>query len=84
MRKTMTLRTSPEVCSESITITVENGVIESVVFQGGCPGNLAGISKLAAGMPVVEVIRRLKGNCCGSKNTSCPDQLAQILEKHFL
>jgi uncharacterized protein (TIGR03905 family) len=83
MQKTMTLPTSPAVCSECVAITVEDGCVKSAVFRGGCPGNLAGISKLVEDMPVQEVIRRLRGIRCGSKNTSCPDQLARLLEEHF-
>ncbi|MDE6165451.1 MAG: TSCPD domain-containing protein, partial [Muribaculaceae bacterium] len=30
---------------------------------------------------VGEVIKRLRGIKCGTKNTSCPDQLAQALEQ---
>ena len=83
MQKTVTLPVSPAVCSECVTITVEDGIVTSAVFRGGCPGNLAGISQLVAGMPVQEVIRRLHGIRCGAKATSCPDQLARLLEEHF-
>ena len=83
MQKTVTLPVSPAVCSECVTITVEDGIVTSAGFRGGCPGNLAGISQLVAGMPVQEVIRRLRGIRCGAKATSCPDQLARLLEEHF-
>ena len=83
MQKSVTLPVSPAVCSECVTITVEDGIVTSVVFRGGCPGNLAGISRLVAGMPVREVILRLRGIRCGGKDTSCPDQLACLLEEHF-
>ena len=83
MQKSVTLPVSPAVCSECVTITVEDGIVTSAVFRGGCPGNLAGISRLVAGMPVQEVIRRLRGIRCGAKETSCPDQLARLLEEHF-
>lgn len=52
----------------------------SVSFQDGCDGNLQGISRLVEGMPVREVIKRLKGISCDGKGTSCPDQLAKALE----
>jgi len=48
---------------------------------GGCNGNLQGIGALVKGMPAQEAITRLKGIRCGAKPTSCPDQLAQGLEK---
>ena len=66
-------------CSRSITISVDNGVVESVTFTSGCNGNLQGISKLVTGMKVEDVIERLKGIDCGGKGTSCPDQLANAL-----
>lgn len=68
------------VCSSAIDIEVDGDVIRSVVFTGGCHGNLQGISKLVEGMKVEDAISRLKGIRCGFKNTSCPDQLAQALE----
>ena len=66
--------------SNAIDINVNNGIIESVSFTGGCNGNLQGISSLVKGMKVEEAIERLKGIKCGFKSTSCPDQLAQALE----
>jgi len=68
-------------CSTSIDIELKDGVIESVVFTGGCHGNLQGISALVKGMTPEEAISRLKGIRCGFKSTSCPDQLACALEK---
>lgn len=67
-------------CSSSIDVNVENGIIQSVSFVGGCNGNLQGISSLVKGMKVEDAISRLKGIRCGFKNTSCPDQLALALE----
>lgn len=66
-------------CSRSITIEVEDGMIQEVSFQGGCNGNLKGISSIVQGMPVDEVIKRLEGIPCGFRKTSCPDQLAKAL-----
>ena len=68
------------VCSKAIDIDVNNGVIQSVSFSGGCNGNLQGISSLVQGMKIEEAISRLKGINCGYKSTSCPDHLAQALE----
>lgn len=68
------------VCSSSIDIEVEEGVIKFVQFFGGCNGNLQGISSLVTGMKVEDAISKLKGIKCGFKNTSCPDQLALALE----
>lgn len=69
------------VCSNTIDVQVEDGVIKSVEFTGGCNGNLQGISRLVAGMKVEDAIGRLKGIKCGFKSTSCPDQLACALQE---
>lgn len=69
------------VCSSMIDIQVEDGIIKSVEFTGGCHGNLQGISALVKGMKKEEAIERLKGIRCGFKNTSCPDQLAIALSQ---
>ena len=67
-------------CSTAIDIEVNDGIIDSVSFIGGCNGNLQGISSLVKGMKVEDAISKLKGIRCGFKSTSCPDQLAQALE----
>ena len=69
------------VCSQLMTIDVENAIIKKVEVKGGCSGNLQGISKLLVGMPVKEAIEKMEGIRCGNKSTSCPDQLAQALRK---
>ena len=48
--------------------------IESVEGLGGCNGNLKG-------MKAEDAIERMKGTLCGSKPTSCPDQIAITLEE---
>lgn len=67
------------VCSSTITFEIENDIVTSVQFVGGCNGNLKGISSLVVGMKVDDVIERLEGIRCGFKSTSCPDQLAKAL-----
>lgn len=69
------------VCSQQIELTLDNNIIRKVVFYGGCHGNTQGISALIEGMPAAEAIRRLRGIDCHGKGTSCPDQLAQALER---
>ena len=69
------------VCSQLMSIDVEDGKIEKVEVKGGCSGNLQGISALLVGMPVKEAIANMEGIHCGFKSTSCPDQLAQALKK---
>ncbi len=68
------------VCSSTINFEVEDGIITSLQFIGGCNGNLKGISSLCVGMKVQDVIERLEGIKCGFKSTSCPDQLAKALK----
>lgn len=68
------------VCSRQIEVAVEDGIVKSVRFTGGCHGNTQGLSALVAGMPASTVIDRLKGIDCKGKGTSCPDQLAKALE----
>ena len=66
-------------CSRSIELEVENGIVKSVVFVGGCSGNTQGLAKLVEGMKTDEAVKRLSGIKCGFKNTSCPDQLAKAI-----
>ena len=68
------------VCSQQIDLDVEDGIIRSVKFFGGCSGNTQGVARLAEGRSIDEVIGLLKGIRCGMKPTSCPDQLARALE----
>jgi len=68
-------------CSREIILEVEDNIIKSVRFIGGCPGNTAGVAKLAVGRKVDEVIDLLSGITCGPKPTSCPDQLAKALKE---
>lgn len=68
------------VCAKQIRLAVNHGILTQVSFEDGCDGNSQGLSRLLEGMPVAEVIRRLKGISCEGKTTSCPDQLAKALE----
>ena len=68
------------VCAQQIIFSIDDGIVNKVAFYGGCSGNLNGIARLIEGMEIEEVIAKLRGITCGSKNTSCPDQLATALE----
>lgn len=68
------------VCSQSIEIEVDDGIILDVKFYGGCNGNLKGIGELVKGMNIDDVIGKLKDIKCGFKDTSCPAQLAIALQ----
>ncbi len=69
-------------CSRAVEFEVENGVITSCEFIGGCAGNTKGVAKLATGRTVDEVIETLEGIQCGIRGTSCPDQLAKALKEY--
>ncbi len=69
------------VCSKKINFELEDGIVKNVMFEGGCNGNLKGISALVDGLPATSVISKLKGVTCGKRPTSCPDQLAKALEE---
>lgn len=67
-------------CADKIDIEIENGLIKSAQFHGGCQGNLQGIAQLVKGMDAESVKALLSGIKCGRKSTSCPDQLAKAIE----
>ena len=68
-------------CSRQIKIQIEDGIIRSVQFVGGCNGNTKGIAALVTGMKAEDVVARLKGTDCGGRGTSCTDQLAIAIEQ---
>ena len=67
------------VCSRHMDIDIEDGRIQALRIEGGCSGNLQGLSSLLLGMKVEDAISRLSGIHCGARTTSCPDQLAVAL-----
>lgn len=69
------------VCARSIDFEVEGNVIKSVHFNGGCLGNTSGLSKLAVGRTIDELIEKLEGTLCRN-GTSCPDQFAKALKSY--
>ncbi len=69
------------VCSKEVSFSVADGRLKGVKFVNGCPGNLEAMARLLEGMPLKEAIAKLRGIACGSKPTSCSDQLARVLEK---
>ena len=70
------------VCSQELSFALDDqNCVHNVRFLGGCPGNLAAISKLVEGADATQVAKLLKGNDCGGKGTSCADQLARALEQ---
>ncbi|MFV0479731.1 MAG: TIGR03905 family TSCPD domain-containing protein [Anaerorhabdus sp.] len=71
------------VCAQEMTFEYEGDVITAVNITAGCSGNLQGICKLIEGRKVEEVVSVLEGIRCGTRNTSCPDQIAQALKNNF-
>ena len=70
-------------CSRTIEVELDGKTIQRVQFTGGCPGNLAGISKMVEGMEIDFVIEKFAGTRCGNRPTSCPDQLAVALREAY-
>lgn len=63
-------------CSKRIDFDLEENVVHNVTFIGGCNGNTQGVAALCEGLTVEQIEERLKGIQCGTKGTSCVDQLA--------
>lgn len=72
-----------KVCANKMELSIKDNTIEDVEILGGCPGSSQGMAKLIVGMNVHEAVKRLKGIPCGSRNTSCPDQLSLALESYL-
>lgn len=70
-------------CSTHIQLELEGNILKKVKFINGCDGNAQGIARLAEGMTVEEIVKRLSGIRCESKCTSCPDQLAKAVEEAY-
>ena len=70
-------------CSSMISFDLNGNVVSNIQFLNGCNGNLKAVSKLCDGMTVEYIEEKLKGNLCGSKGTSCVDQLAIAVRKAY-
>ena len=68
-------------CSTKIFFSIENNRLRNVRFVQGCDGNLKALSILVEGAPADEVMRKLRGIRCGTKDTSCADQLATAIAR---
>lgn len=80
MEQKLTYTTSGT-CSRLIELMAEDGRLTDVRFVGGCDGNLKGIRQLVVGMKLEDVRQKLQGIRCGSKPTSCPDQLSRAVDQ---
>lgn len=72
------------VCADRMTVTVNDGVIDEVEFEGGCDGNSKAMARLLKGMRVRQAISLLSGIDCEGKGTSCADQLAKGLNNRAI
>ncbi|MCR4855625.1 MAG: TIGR03905 family TSCPD domain-containing protein [Erysipelotrichaceae bacterium] len=72
------------VCSRHYEFDIEGDTIRSLVVEGGCQGNLGGISRIIVGMKVDDVIRAFEGVDCHGRGTSCPDQISKALKAYKL
>lgn len=75
--------TTKGTCSKAMQVTLDGSTIKDVKIMGGCPGNTVGVSRLAVGREVEDVIKELRGIPCGKRGTSCPDQLSYALEEAY-
>lgn len=70
-------------CSIQIEFDINGDVITNVKFLGGCPGNLAAISRVVEGKTVKQIEEWFKDIKCGSKPTSCSAQLAKAVREAY-
>ncbi|MBQ7906504.1 MAG: TIGR03905 family TSCPD domain-containing protein [Clostridia bacterium] len=70
-------------CAQIISFDINGNIITNIEFYGGCNGNLKAISKLLDGMSVEEIEKKLRGNTCGRRPTSCTDQLAIAVRQAY-
>ena len=71
------------VCSMEIRFRLDGDRVSDIRFVGGCNGNLKSISKILDGWTVEDIEKKLSGNTCGRRPTSCADQLAKAVRKAF-
>lgn len=69
-------------CSKAIDLEIENGVITSCAFTGGCRGNTNGLCRMVVGRKAEDVMKMLRGVPCQG-STSCPDQLSYAIEEYL-
>ena len=77
---------SPQgVCSSRFIFKVdEQGIIKDLQIIDGCAGNSLGLAALVVDRHLDEIIGKLEAIKCGSKNTSCPMQIAEALKRYKL
>jgi len=73
--------TTSGVCAKTISFNLENDIVKNVEFIGGCSGNLKAISNLIEGQSVDYLTKKFSGVTCGSRKTSCVDQLIKGIQE---
>lgn len=71
------------VCSTKIEFDLEGDVVRGISFTNGCNGNLKAISRAVDGKTVDEIEELFRGLTCGTKSTSCSDQLARAVRMKY-
>lgn len=66
-------------CSKVISLDLDGDVVKNISFMGGCNGNLKTIPILLEGWTVDAIEEKLTGITCGTRGTSCADQLAKAV-----
>lgn len=67
------------VCCRDIYFEIEDKKIKNVMFTGGCDGNLKAVARLSENLDALNLVNMLRGNKCGTKETSCADQLSKAV-----
>ncbi|MCL1854877.1 MAG: TIGR03905 family TSCPD domain-containing protein [Clostridia bacterium] len=67
--------TTKGTCSTQIQFDLEDNIVHNVTFVDGCNGNLQALGRLVEGFSVDEIEEKLKDIRCGSRSTSCAEQL---------
>ena len=67
-------------CARFIHFDIDDGKLSNISFDGGCNGNLKAIGLLLEGADAAETARKLQGNTCGPRPTSCADQLSKAID----
>lgn len=80
--RSLVVTPSQKVCPSQLEldIVIKDRTLKDFHFAGGCPGNARAVALLTKGMKISDVIAKFRGLPCGRRGTSCPDQLARVLE----
>ena len=71
------------VCAKMMQVRIKDNIVLDAEFVGGCNGNLSGIGILVKNMNINDIIPKLSGLPCGSRPTSCPDQMTKGLAAYL-